>query len=410
MAVRQVGVVVAIKNADLHMKKLSLTLIGCYIGILGAFAQNSDTSAYKPKKLTFEEANLVSGYYQQDGNHSAVTGGIGTEHLTDIATTFDVRFFRYDRKERKHSFTFELGVDHYSSASSDKIDPMTISSASSADNRIYPSIGWTAFNEQKQQTIGLNASLSREYDYFSKGLGASYSKTSKDENRELSLRAQVYLDQWKVILPVELRISGQEHEGREPRNSYSASFSLAQVVNRNLQVAITTEPTYQSGLLATRYQRVFFKNGGLATESLPDTRLKIPIGLRANYFAGDKLILRSFYRYYQDDWGVRAHTIDLEAPYKIGSFFSISPFYRYYRQTTADYFAPYGQHATGERNFTSDYDLSQFSSQFFGTGLRLSPPKGIISAHVNSLELRYGHYKRSNGLSSDQISLHLKFK
>jgi hypothetical protein len=327
-----------------------------------------------------------------------------------------LKFSKYDSKLRKHNLSFELGVDHYSSASSDKIDPYTISSASSADTRIYPSVAWSVQNEEKRTTFGLNTSFSNEFDYRSFGIGTSFTKASKDNNREFTGKLQAYLDQWSVILPIELRQNSgnnREHDDypSEARNSYSASLSLSQVVNRNFQVLLVAEPTYQNGLLATKYQRVYFTDGSLQSETLPDHRFKIPVGLRANYFFGDKVILRSFYRYYQDDWGLSAHTLDLEAPIKVTPFFSLSPFYRYYTQNGIDYFAPYGAHKPGEAFFSSDYDLSKFTSNYYGAGIRLSPPKGVFGIQkLNSMELRYGHYTRSNSLNSNQVSLALKIK
>ena len=76
------------------MKKLFLSVIGMYIGILASFSQGkqpADSSGYRSRKLSFEEANIVSSYYSQDGNNSAVTGGIGSEKLTDIANVFDLK-------------------------------------------------------------------------------------------------------------------------------------------------------------------------------------------------------------------------------------------------------------------------------------------------------------------------------
>jgi hypothetical protein len=398
------------------MRKLSLTVIGMYLGILSAFSQETtgDSSLYQQRKLKLEEVNFVSGYYKQDGNHSAVTGGVGTEHLTDFANTIDLKFFKYDNKLRKHSLTFELGIDHYSSASSDKIDPHTISSASSADTRFYPSLAWSRQNQQTGNTLGANISFSKEFDYTSFGFGVNWAKASKDNNREFSAKLQAYLDQWKVILPIELRnTSGGRDDDypSESRNSFSGSFALSQIVNKNFQVQLIAEPTYQTGLLATKYQRVYFTNGEVQSEVLPDNRFKIPLGIRANYFLGDRFIIRSFYRYYQDDWGLKAHTVDLEVPIKITAFFSFSPFYRYYTQEAIDYFAPYQQHSPGETYFTSDYDLSHFNSQFYGAGFRVVPEKGVFGLHNwNSLELRYGHYTRNDGLNANQVSLHLKFK
>ena len=123
------------------MRILFLSVLGMYISILGAFSQTSkDTAQYKSKKLQLEEIDFVSGYYRQDGNNSAITGGIGTEKLTDITNTIELKLFTYDKKQRKNQFRVELGIDHYTSASSDKIDPKTISSASMDDTRMYPSL------------------------------------------------------------------------------------------------------------------------------------------------------------------------------------------------------------------------------------------------------------------------------
>ena len=97
------------------MKKLFLSVIGMYFTMLAALSQGNPKtdSVYRPRKLTFEEANLVSSYYRQDGNNSAVTGGIGSEKLTDFSNAIDLKLYRYDKKNRKHSFTGELGIDHY---------------------------------------------------------------------------------------------------------------------------------------------------------------------------------------------------------------------------------------------------------------------------------------------------------
>ncbi|RYZ23774.1 MAG: DUF3570 domain-containing protein [Chitinophagaceae bacterium] len=396
------------------MKKIYLNVLALYLGILSVFAQQPasiDSSAYRPRKLSFSEANLVSAYYSQDGNNSAVTGGIGTEQLTDISTTIDVKWVRYDRKEREHNLTAELGVDHYTSASSDMIDPATISSASRADNRIYPSLNYTVKNPAHGHTLGGSISYSHEYDYNSLGIGLQAAKSSADNNREIGIRAQVYLDQWKVILPVELRTPGRESEGYTPRRTYSASLSYSQVINTRLQAVLLLDVVAQEGLLATRYQRVYFKDGSERAEELPAQRFKLPVGLRVHYFAGDRVVLRGAYRFYTDDWGLRAHTAEVEVPVKVTPYFSVSPFYRYYTQTAADYFAPYAVQDPAARNYTSDYDLAALSSQYFGTGLRYLPEKGILGMkHWNMLELRYGHYLRSNSLHSDMVSMNLRFK
>lgn len=407
------------------MKRICLSVVGIFLTLFSTFAQTTprDSTQYKSRKLTFEEANLVSSYYKQDGNNSAVTGGSGTEKLTDIANVIDVKLNKWDRKNRKHSFELEIGIDHYTSASMDKIDPRTISSASYPDTRFYPSVNWSMENQEKGSTVGAGLSFSNEFDYVSKGANVSFSKKTKNKNGEFSAKAQVYLDQVSLIYPIELQpgypnnIAGREGERNKSdyastaRNSYSGTLSYSQIVNQRLQIMFIAELIRQQGYLGLPFHRVYFADNSVHVENLPDSRLKIPLGFRANYFLGDKVVLRSFYRYYNDDWGLNAHTVQLEASVKVSPFFSVTPFYRYYTQTAADYFKAIRQHTAADQYYTSNYDLSGFNSNFYGAGFRIAPPKGVFGIHRwNMLELRYGHYTRSNGLSSDIISLNVKFK
>ena len=395
------------------MKKLFLSVIGMYLTLVAAFSQSHPVSdsSYKPRKLSFEEMNIVSSYYTQDGNNAAVTGGIGSEHLTDLAFVLDVKFIKYDRKDRKHTLTGEAGIDHYTSASSDKVDPSTISSASAADNRIYPSLQWSAENETKGRSTGAGLSFSTEYDYVSFGANASFSKKTANRNGEFTGRAQVYLDNVSLIYPIELRSSMPAGSGSAKRNSYSGTLQWSQIINRQLQLQFVGEVVYQDGYLGLPFHRVYFQDNSVHVEALPDRRIKIPLGIRASYFMGDKLIIRGWYRNYHDDWGIASNAIQLETSWKLTSFFSITPFYRFYQQSAADYFAPYQVHSIADIHYTSNYDLSKFTSNFFGAGIRMAPPSGVFHfIHFPSLELRYGHYGKTTGMNANILSLHMTFK
>lgn len=400
------------------MSKLSLTAIGLYLGILSAFSQTpADTSVYKSKKLKINEVNFVTGYYNQNGNRSPVTGGIGTEKLSDISTTIELKLSRYDRHNRKHEANAEIGVDHYSSASSDNIDPYALSSASRSDNRIYPTLSYSITNEQKGNAVNAAASFSGEYDYESYGGAVGFTKTSKNKNTEFDIKLQAYFDKVFLILPLEMRKvmpgprQSRNYYPTTPRNSYSSTFTFTRVINQRLQLAILLELVAQQGYLGTSFHRIYFNNGKVTNEKLPDTRFKVPAAIRLNYFAGDKFIIRSYYRFYKDDWGLTAHTFNIETPVKLTSFFSVSPFYRYYTQNGVRYYAGYMQHSPKEQFYTTDDDLSVFNSHSFGAGFRFSPPGGIAHLkHFNTAELRYGRYMRTDGLNANNITLALKFK
>ncbi len=189
------------------MKKIVVT-VAAWLSFSAAWAQSKPdvpTSSYEARPLKVEEINFVSSYYTQDGNRSAITGGIGTEKLTDFANSFDLTLSKTDRLGRQHTFNFDFNIDYYTSASSDNIDPLTISSASRSDTHIYPSVSWRVFNPTTRITKGFGYSYSTEYDYRSHGFTAQWAKLSADRNREVSVRGSAFLDTYDAILPSELR-------------------------------------------------------------------------------------------------------------------------------------------------------------------------------------------------------------
>ncbi len=402
------------------MRKICLVIVGLYMSMLGAFAQQTDSSGYKSRKLRLDEVNFVSSYYSQDGNNSAVTGGIGTEALKDYSNGFEVKLLKYNRKQRKVNVDVNLGIDYYTSASSDKINPYTISSASHEDLRIYPSITATVTDEKKGNAVLGNLSYSHESDYQSYGFAAGFSKKSRDKNSELTARVQLFFDQVKIILPVELRTAttgglpdapNEYDYPHKHRNTFSTALSFSRIVNQRFQLMWLLDLTWQEGFLGLPFHRIYFRDNSLLTEKLPSSRFKIPIAMRANYFLGNRIILRGLYRFYKDDWGLNAHTVDIETSFKLTPFFSITPFYRYYTQSAIDFFAAYMQHEKTAPYYSSNYDLSKFDSHFFGGGIRFAPPKGLFGLkHWNLIEIRYGRYERSNGLHADIVSINLKYK
>jgi len=422
-----------------------------YLVLLHAFSQVStkDTSTYKPKKLKLDEINLVSSYYNQTADKSAVMGGIpgpkGIGDVTDLANGVELTFVSWDGKHRKNSFTGSFGIDYHTAASQAFVD--SNGHARNNGTRIYPTLDWTIENEKKGTEFGIGLYYSAEHNYYhSKGLNASFAKKTNN-NGEFSLKVTGYFDQIKMIKPAEFErvdsvknvaptdsvvyittasgrtealiynAGGLINNGRsntlipsKSRNTYTTSLSFSQVINQRMQGSIDMDLVYQNGYLGLPFHRVFFNNGKDTIENLPAQRFKVPIGLRLNYFLGDHFILRAYYRFYIDNWGLTSHTAELEVPVKITPFFSLSPFYRYYVQTAVNYFAGYEAHSSTDSYYTSNNALAAFKSSSFGLGLRLAPPKGVLIKNLSAVEIRYGHYTQTTDLVSDIISMNLKFK
>jgi hypothetical protein len=430
------------------MKKICLTVVGLYLLFLHAFSQATAVKdsaapaakdspvAYIQKPLHLDEINLVSSYYTQDGNHSAVTGGVGNEHVTDLSSGVDLKFITKDNDGYKYTLTAGLGLDHHTAASSAYVNKSGASKT--GGTRVYPSLSYS--EENKSGTIkGIGLYYSAEYNYHSFAVDANYSR-KVGNGGELSTKVSAYFDRVKLIYPSELiptttvqtgsgpitittasgrtSLVGGSYGGSSssnsiptsPRYTYTGSFSYAQIINKELQISFLLDLVAQNGYLSLPFHRVYFADLTDHVESLPDLRFKLPIGFRLNYFMGDNIILRSYYRYYTDDWGIQAHTASLEVPIKITPFFSVSPFYRFYTQTASTYFAPINVHTAKDKYYTSNYAYSAFSSNYFGVGIRSAPPGGIWKSALSSLEIRYGHYSQTTDLNSNIISFNFQFK
>ena len=253
---------------------------------LAIFAQAQEGYQMKPNEK-YTEIDFLSSYYTQDGDNAAVTGGVGTEELTDFATIIVVNV----PLDSTQSINATLGLDIYSSASTDNIDNNR-SSASIMDKRAYANFGYTKKLLSKGFTYGAKVGFSSEYDYTSINGGINLAQEFNNGNTEFSFSAQAFLDNWKTYSPVELR--GDVTVPTTSRNSYNAQLTYSQVLSKRLQMSLSVEAIYMDGLLSTPFHRVYF-NDEAATdiERLPSTRLKIPLAVRLNYKPTDTLIIRS---------------------------------------------------------------------------------------------------------------------
>ncbi len=385
---------------------LSLISITCVV------AQTPDSSRVK---ITDDiDVNFLFSYYQQDGNHSAVTGGMGTEKLEDLASVLVVNV----PLDSSRTLTVSGGLTYYSSASNDNID-FRVSSASKEEFRGDLDLTLSKYNTATGTSRKYQFGASLDVDYLSTSLGYGWTKLWPLQDRQLSLNGKFYFDSWVwLIYPEELRGTERAQVPTNKRLTYNLSIDYSWTINKRLQAAIIAEPTYQHGLLSTPFHRVFLADSlGTFLETLPQDRFKLPLALRLHYFAGDLIVMRFYYRFFVDSWGIKAHTANLEVPFKFGPTFTVFPFYRYHTQKAANYFAPFQTHRFGERYYTSDFDLSDLHSHRYGLGVRFTPLKGIARfkwskrklTEFKGFELRYANYQREDGLDAWNISVNTSF-
>lgn len=388
-----------------------------------------------PEDFKNTEVNFLLNYYEQDGDHSPVTGGQGTEELDNVAPSFVVHI----PMDSLSSLDLNFGVDIYSSASTDNIDYFDSehkSSASSMDARAHINASYSHKLAKSGNDYSFLAGFSSEYDVQSFNFGGSYTLNSQDNNRSITIDGLFMNDSWNLLYPYEIRENPEKQNiTDDTRTTLKFGLSYSQVINKRLQALFSAEVVSQSGLLSTPFHRVFFDNtSGMNiydnmntlrklsnVEHLDDNRLKIPVSMRFNYYVSDFMRLKTFYRFYTDNWGITAHTASVELPMMLSSSFIVSPFFRYHTQTAADDFYEFGEaSATNTPEFyTSDYDLSDLNSYKIGLGLQYSPVMGIgnfkspfrknKTAQFKSIGLRAAYYDRSDGLNAWLVSLNFGF-
>ena len=423
------------------MKKLSILFLLTAVNL--GFSQVDNTNSYQKRVLETAEIDLLFSFYNQDGENAAVTGGEGTEALTDATSSIVVKM----PLNPDDILTVDVGISAYSSASTSNIDPFDKSSrqaspfsassgASQSDALVHFNPSYEHSSIDRNSVYSAQLYVSSEYDYFSVGFGGGYTRLFNEKNSQLAASFQVFLDKWNPQYPVELRngffdtrITGSgtydpgftEFED-ETRNSYSLSISFSQILSKRMQGSIFMDLVSQKGLLGTPHQRVYFgdvddffiEEFQLAdgVEQLPDNRFKIPIGARLNYYLNDLIVLRTYYRYYSDDWGINGNTASLEVPVKLNDKFTLYPNYRYYKQTAADYFYEKEVAVSSLDFFTSDYDLSAFNSHQYGIGLRykdIFTSAKVLMFGLKTIDFRFNTYDRNDGLSSYIFSLGTTF-
>lgn len=410
-------------------------------------------------------ASVTGGIGNEDLEDINPTIVISIPLNDDNIITIDLGISTYTSASSSNGNPFDSEDNSYRTAS-----PWYASSgASKVDEWKSLNIDYSNSSEDRNTVITANVSSATEWDYESFGFGGGITKLFNNKNSSVTLSTKIYLDKWIPVYPKELdafidaggnSISGffnnrtvYNQQGiissnwspltdfklidNKSRNTYSVSLLFSQILNKNTQFAFFIDLIKQEGWLANPLQRVYFSDrdnfyiGNPSSisfytsklnkdvfhladdiERLPSTRIKVPVGIRFNYFLNENLTLRSYYRYYSDDWKINSHTLNLELPIKLSDNFTFYPSYRFYSQSKSKYFESYDKHISSSKYYTSDYDLSKFNSNQLGFGLKyvdIFTKLKVWEIGLKSVDLNYSNYKRNSDFKSNIVSMGLKF-
>jgi len=347
------------------------------------------------------DVDILFSYYDQDGDHSPVTGGIGSEALQVVSPVVVIGW----RMNEKWTLSADIGVDQMSSASIGAIQ-MELSSASIPDGDTRTFGNFRAGRKFGNQTLGFTVGAAKEYDYQSISYGLDWAMTFNQENTAVSAAVRRYDDAIDLI-----GIDGYGYQGEGlptttgtgDRTTTDLFFSISQTLGRKTAASIELLLSQQEGYLATPFHEVILAGGDARiAERLPDSRDRQSISLKLNHSFTDRIVQRVGYRFYDDDWGVNAHTIDLETHFRLSSARQmwVYPILRYHTQSAADWFGLPGTFSGEEAYLSSDWDIAETSTDKFGIGWSVnSLPGQEWFGQLDRFEVRGTMYDRDDGLS-----------
>jgi hypothetical protein len=289
-----------------------------------------------------------------------------------------------------------MPVDIVTAASPDAID--VVSSASRTNEA--GSFDWTAtYRATPETSLAMRNGLHNEENFRSWNSGLSVVRSFAEENTVLEASVNALMDWFDKYT-----LAG-DHDGHTSRASTNLNAGLSQIVSPTTLLHFDYGLTLQRGQLSNGWNIVPLTTGDIALEVLPKTRVRHSLVARVAQFLPWDGAAHAFYRFYVDDWGIRAHTMELELYQRLTRVAYVRLNYRYHTQTGASFYR-----TPVEPTFkiaTADSDLAALDAQTVGFKVTVDLP--VRFAKSVRFDLAAERYFRSNDLRVNVYSCGLGF-
>lgn len=248
------------------------------------------------------------------------------------------------------------------------------------DNRVALSAEWTKpLGKTLKGIFGTYAS--KEVDYTSFGFSGTLSKDFNKRNTTLTAGLAISLDNIDPIggvpvgltdmpaLPAKKTITGSD----ESKTVADVLLGVTQVISRKTLMQFNFSYGLDDGYMTDPYKILTVLDGGgnlsVATpyiyENRPDSRSRQALYWKTiHQFKTD--VIRTSYRYYWDDWGIKSHTVDLKYHMPLGKKHYLQPHLRYYLQSKADFYYYNLVEGSIPQYASADYRLGDMSTTTLG--------------------------------------------
>ena len=275
----------------------------------------------------YTELGLRYSSYKEDDTRDSKTFGGSSERMEVDVAQFHLLAPVADNWAVALDVSWEdmSGASPWFVGESASGDPKVImSGASIEDTRTEVSVTTRYYYDRGN--AGFNYTWSDEDDYQSDAIGLDGAINSADGMTTYSAAISASHDE---ITPTQgLVPTNTLYDEKDIR---SAWVGVTRIVSKRALMRFGLSYTYRDGFLTDPYK---------LRDRRPDTRREWALGAGYRHFmVGPEAALHLDYRYFNDDWGIESHTVDLAWHQNIGATTRLVPFLRYYTQDQADFFA-----------------------------------------------------------------------
>ncbi|MFQ5543410.1 MAG: DUF3570 domain-containing protein [Nitrospiria bacterium] len=209
-----------------------------------------------------------------------------------------------------------------------------------------------------QAVVGGTYAFSDEDDYRSQAFGLSFSRDFLLRNTNLTAQYVHAMDDVN-------NLDRQPGETDWPRDkkTHGGTLVLTQILSPKSFVRLGYGITDVEGYQASPYRKVVI-NATRFDEIHPENRLRQTFFAWINRYFETRTSAHLNGTYYRDDWGVRAHSVEIKVYQYLSDPFVLRFRYRYYDQSKADFFNP--DRTLPEAIMSADPKLRDFDANLYG--------------------------------------------
>lgn len=253
----------------------------------------------------------------------------------------------------------------------------------------------TALGETTRLTLTGDHSTQSAYD--STGVGATVARDINQRNTTLVAGLGYSFDAIKpqtgIFHGLASTAGSQVWQKDDEKGQFDAQVGLTQVIARGTLAQLNYVHSRAVGYMSNPYKIISVVNAATGTtgdydavyEKRPRVRDMNALYAQLNQSVGQGVAYLA-YRYFWDDWGIRAHTFDVKFRQPLGERLFVQPHVRYYRQGAADFYRSMltnTEVSNLPQYASADYRLAKLSTKSVGIKLGYRPSGGgEVSARI----------------------------